>query len=210
MAGKDDDVEADYAERNGRRKHSINQLQTISHEVTLPGSQRSVYSGSQFTTPTTAGYSLNNGEPPPYFRDMGDDSKETSQDPEVTNETAAALFQSPINGPGDALHLLLEASGRSEDINRQQNRLQSSQSRSLREKGVGVTQNVSNSQTTYDGLVPGIQVQPANIDPAIITGNVPVSDTDTTDYQEAVKAWSRLRFVRAGWLTATEAMSYID
>lgn len=43
----------------------------------------------------------------------------TPGDQEVTNETAAALFQSPINGPADALHMLLEASGRTGDLQRQ-------------------------------------------------------------------------------------------
>jgi hypothetical protein len=28
-------------------------------------------------------------------------------------------------------------------------------------------------------------------------------------YLDAVKAWSRLRFVRAGWLSVEEAMAYI-
>lgn len=28
-------------------------------------------------------------------------------------------------------------------------------------------------------------------------------------FVDAVKAWSRLRFVRAGWLTVEEAMDYI-
>lgn len=29
-------------------------------------------------------------------------------------------------------------------------------------------------------------------------------------YAEAIKAWTRFRFVRAGWLTAQEAIEYID
>lgn len=28
-------------------------------------------------------------------------------------------------------------------------------------------------------------------------------------FVDAVKAWSRLRFVRAGWLTVEEAMAYV-
>lgn len=29
-------------------------------------------------------------------------------------------------------------------------------------------------------------------------------------YKEAVEAWSRFRFVRAGWFTPSEAIDYID
>jgi len=29
-------------------------------------------------------------------------------------------------------------------------------------------------------------------------------------YDEALKAWARFRFVRAGWFTAAEAIDYID
>lgn len=29
-------------------------------------------------------------------------------------------------------------------------------------------------------------------------------------YVEAIKAWQRFRFVRAGWFTALEAIEYID
>lgn len=37
-----------------------------------------------------------------------------------------------------------------------------------------------------------------------------LSDDQSLGYLDAVKAWSRLRFVRAGWLTVEEAMAYID
>jgi hypothetical protein len=29
-------------------------------------------------------------------------------------------------------------------------------------------------------------------------------------YKEALKAWARFRFVRAGWFTPAEAIDYID
>lgn len=29
-------------------------------------------------------------------------------------------------------------------------------------------------------------------------------------YADAIKAWSRFRFVRAGWFSAQEAIEYID
>ena len=141
---------------------------------------------------------------------MGDGSTETSQDREVTNETAAALFQSPINGPSDALHLLLEASSRSGDINRQLKGRISNQHRSSAGKDLVTPQKLHDGQRQYVGLDPVLQGEPANIDPAIMTGDKPETRATTSDVCEALHIWSRLRFVRAGWLTATEAMSYID
>ena len=50
-----------------------------------------------------------------------------------------------------------------------------------------------------------------NIDPAI-AGDMGAagSEDNSNSLREKLKIWSRLRFVRAGWFTAMEAMSYID
>jgi hypothetical protein len=46
--------------------------------------------------------------------------------------------------------------------------------------------------------------------------SVPVDGNDETrrfedaSYKEALKAWARFRFVRAGWFTPAEAIDYID
>jgi len=37
-----------------------------------------------------------------------------------------------------------------------------------------------------------------------------VAPIDYASYNIALKAWSRFRFVRAGWFTAKEAIDYID
>lgn len=214
LAEGSDNVDDDYAERNSRRRTSLNQPSPLSRDATLQHSQRSLFSGSQPSTPTVATYSLNNRELPPpsnsYYGDIGDGSTETSQDQEVTNDTAAALFQSPINNPGDALHLLLEASGRTDDVHRHQNRPQSHQHDSSLTKEFAVPRSIYNGQRPYDGLAPALSSQPTNIDPAIITGNMTEPHSITSEFHAATKAWSRLRFVRAGWLTTTEAMSYLD
>lgn len=36
------------------------------------------------------------------------------------------------------------------------------------------------------------------------------ASVDPAGYHAALKAWSRFRFVRAGWFTAKEAIEYID
>lgn len=50
--------------------------------------------------------------------------------------------------------------------------------------------------------------QDAAIDPAL-SENQP-DRTQEPGYKDAIKAWSRFRFVRAGWFTPGEAIDYID
>lgn len=135
---------------------------------------------------------------------MGND--EPGQDQEVTNETAAALFQTPINTPGDALHLLLEASGRSEDLQLQDN-AQDTLSQSPRDRKA-ITSGKFRFARPEPPESPVDQGHIANLDPAI--ASVRLNNNSTDSSSEALRIWSRLRFVRAGWLTAKEAMSYVD
>lgn len=48
-------------------------------------------------------------------------------------------------------------------------------------------------------------MEPA-IDPALMKRNL----ANDPGYIDALKAWSRFRFVRAGWFSAQEAIEYID
>lgn len=135
---------------------------------------------------------------------MGND--EPCQDQEVTNETAAALFQTPINTPGDALHLLLEASGRSEDF-QLQNNAQSTLGQSPRDRKPMISGNLNFVRP--EPIEPPVdQGHIANLDPAIASDVL--NNTSSDSSREALRIWSRLRFVRAGWLTAKEAMSYVN
>ena len=133
---------------------------------------------------------------------------EDGQDQEVANETAAALFQSPINSPGDALHLLLQASGQSENI--QDHRpLDGSDPRSS-SKGANHSAATSNLRSA-DSKPMQFSVPRSNasaIDPAI-SGLGRRQDALSAD-KETLATWSRLRFVRSGWFTAKEAVAYID
>ena len=136
------------------------------------------------------------------FRDSTVASEGSVQDQEVTNETAAALFQSPINNPGDALHLLLEASGRSEDLTFR------GQQGNPDHEGILVSRSNYTAPQSGTRDTAKHQTQTDNIDPAI--SHDTNSSNSPTHVQDALKTWSRLRFVRAGWFTAAEAMSYVD
>lgn len=49
------------------------------------------------------------------------------------------------------------------------------------------------------------------IDPALATEGFDSSTRiQEQGYKDAIKAWSRFRFVRAGWFTPPEAIDYID
>ncbi|MCJ1462554.1 hypothetical protein MMC07_001156 [Pseudocyphellaria aurata] len=188
----------DYTIRNRRRKSVHLQQNPIAQ------TRRSVSSSS---TPPLDGYDPEHGparRSDSLYTDPVVGNDEPGQDQEVTNETAAALFQTPINTPGDALHLLLEASGRSEDIQFQQ-KAQSTLSQSPRERK-------SNTSSQFhfarpEPIEPPVdQGHLTNLDPAIASDGLNNPSTDSS--REALRIWSRLRFVRAGWLTAKEAFFY--
>lgn len=50
--------------------------------------------------------------------------------------------------------------------------------------------------------------QNSAIDPAL--SNPQIDRARDQGYKDAIKAWSRFRFVRAGWFTPAEAIEYID
>ena len=50
----------------------------------------------------------------------------------------------------------------------------------------------------------------SRIDPSLPGISAPRDRSNDLGYKEALKAWSRFRFVRAGWFTAAEAVEYIE
>ncbi|KAI9928131.1 hypothetical protein ASPWEDRAFT_107678 [Aspergillus wentii DTO 134E9] len=145
----------------------------------------------------------------------------------MMNRTAVELLSPAISNSHDALHLLSEAAGRTEDLNRQslENRYATRQSVSSfnspmspmtqagtpRSAGGSFTRGPRAStmpmSNYYQGAGSGTvdpQVQDHR-DQADSSGN-----HQDPGFLDAVKAWSRLRFVRAGWLTVEEAMAYVE
>ncbi|KAL9101714.1 MAG: hypothetical protein Q9163_003057 [Psora crenata] len=172
-------------------------------------SRRSIGSGSIPTTSPLEGYGQSEAGPyPPRQYDPGTPGAQAdlAQDQELTNETAAALFQSPINTPGDALHLLLKASGESENLPS----LGTSGRTELEEQNPQGNRSASKRpQSSGSGGVAEqarLAANAARLDPAIAgPRHGPPSPS-----RESLSIWARLRFVRAGWFTAKEAITYID
>lgn len=144
--------------------------------------------------------------------------------PPMMNRTAVELLSPAISNSHDALHLLSEAAGRTEDLNRQslENRYAARQSASsfsspmspMTQGGTPRSAGGSFARTPRTGAM-GNYYQPVASGPvdAQISGGRGQADSAGTfqdpGFVDAVKAWSRLRFVRAGWLTVEEAMAYV-
>lgn len=161
----------------------------------------------------------------------------------MMNRTAVELLSPAISNSHDALHLLSEAAGRTEDLNRQslENRYASRQSASTYNSpasslaqagtpqrtgsgagvGVGGPGSAASSfpRTSHSGSMSmGTGYQHGGVasggSMGSMAGNRGHGEDASGGFQDAgfadaVKAWSRLRFVRAGWLTVEEAMDYI-
>ena len=130
----------------------------------------------------------------------------SSPDDQVTNEAAAALFQSPVNQPKDALHLLLEASGRSEDLNRQ--RIAAEASAIQHSVGSRMAMMASGSHQRIGSGAQGM-TNP-NIDPSLADQQNVQDDILSPQSRNALNIWSRFRYVLAGWFSAKEALLYVD
>ena len=146
--------------------------------------------------------------------------------PPMMNRTAVELLSPAISNSHDALHLLSEAAGRTEDLNRQslENRYAARQSASsfnspmspITQAGTPQSVGGSFSRAPRSGPMPSGNFYPSNtsdsVDPRL-SSTRPQSgasgNMQDAGYLDAVRAWSRLRFVRAGWLTVEEAMAYV-
>lgn len=178
--------------------------------------------------------------------------------PPMMNRTAVELLSPAISNSHDALHLLSEAAGRTEDLNRQslENRYASRQSASTYNSpasslaqagtprrtgsgsgsGSGAGAGAGSGASAGSGVGVGVggaggtgsagsSFPRTSHSGSMSMGNGyqhggasggsmgPMSGNrghgDDAGFVDAVKAWSRLRFVRAGWLTVEEAMDYI-
>lgn len=150
--------------------------------------------------------------------------------PPMMNRTAVELLSPAITNTHDALHLLSEAAGRTEDLNRQslENRFAARRSVSSFTSGPSPLPQGSSPRslggsfvrTPRSGMSMGGSTYfpagaPGPVDPQIADSGPqresPVNNPPPEPaYLDAIRAWSRLRFVRAGWLTVEEGMDYVE
>jgi hypothetical protein len=147
----------------------------------------------------------------------------------MMNRTAVELLSPAITNTHDALHLLSEAAGRTEDLNRQslENRYGARRSVSSFNSGpsplahANSPGNVSGSFSRTprsgmsaggNGYFPGGAAGSGAVETQIPDEGGPREispNPQDPGFLDAVRAWSRLRFVRAGWMTVEEGMEYV-
>ena len=120
----------------------------------------------------------------------------------MLNKAAADALNPAIATSYDALYLLSQAAGQTGEagMQNQQNGARGLQSPSTTFGSPGST-NQSHHRTASNTMTPSNM-----IDPAMVIDNAQAD----AEYKNAFRSWSRMRFVRAGWFTAYEAMDYID
>ncbi|KAL4998693.1 hypothetical protein BDV10DRAFT_166635, partial [Aspergillus recurvatus] len=135
----------------------------------------------------------------------------------MMNRTAVELLSPAISNSHDALHLLSEAAGRTEDLRyaatRQSASSFASPMSSMTQAGTPRSAGGSFSRQQRSGTAQTGNFYQGN---ALVSGESHADNRTSSagrqsdsGYLDAVKAWSRLRFVRAGWLSVEESMAYV-
>ncbi|KAI9835029.1 MAG: hypothetical protein M1838_005401, partial [Thelocarpon superellum] len=150
--------------------------------------------------------------------DSGDD------DQRLTNR----LWEAEVYNGHDALNLLFEAAGRSGDMGNADVGPKSDPTRPSHAAVDGPARvKVSSRSQTHQRIGSASHIKemgpprPKQRPPVVPTDSSAHSSgtpsrqfsgsrVDSPELGDALKAWSRLRFVRAGWFTAREAIDYID
>jgi len=125
-------------------------------------------------------------------------SAPTEDDPQINDDTAALLQKTELYNGHDALNLLYEAAGHTGDLARYNGGAPNSDNNTSGEAYGSV--NTSHAE----GLV-GL---PKVLSKSSIHDSVPPSQQP--GLSQGIKAWSKMRFVRGQWFSATEAIAYVD
>lgn len=206
-----EDVEDEYIVRNGRKR--------VHTEASPPPQlDRRLYSD----VPLTPGGSI--GRPQPlrrpgpgeHARSGSRSSAGAPRDQNATefptdapnvpleNYEARSVMRKEVYNPHDALDLLYKAA-------REHTHDTRPQTRGLRTPSVSVAAGVvprESDGVLYARHAAGHRPE-APIDPQLRTDHRP-EPVSVPAHADAIKAWTRFRFVRAGWFTAQEAVDYID
>jgi hypothetical protein len=216
---EDEVVDDEYEQRNGRKRmRSVTDETTPQRRPEPLHIARPTTATAYVSQPLTPGGSVGRYEP---LRRPATATEQPNyeEDQKINNETVATLQGGEVFSGHDALNLLMEAAGRNGDI---AGHHRTGSASSIPRPGMGsVTTpgsatNFASPQANATHGMRGERHQARNaadahVDPAIQQPHPSLPDPpNEVALAEAVKAWSRFRFVRAGWLTAKEAIAYID
>ncbi len=201
----------DYQIRNGRkRQRQRSDSERVPEVINTPAANGNA--NAYISQPLTPGGSVGRYEPlrrptgsaghPPPHQPLDE------EDQKVNNETVATLQAGEVYSGHDALNLLFEAAGMNGHV-------RTSSTSSMQRPTIGSTPgsqtNFASPQANPTHARSNSRAAPAEptVDPAIQQPMLPDPPNEAT-FAEAVRAWTKFRFVRAGWLTAKEAVAYID
>ncbi|GJC81020.1 transcriptional activator ARO80 [Colletotrichum liriopes] len=220
--GEDPDAEDvdDYTIRNGRKRVHVSGSPPVAID-------RRLYSEVPLTPGAPlAGINLCVARPTPAPpRQRGDYVMDDEPNAQLENREAQDLMRPGVYGPHDALDLLYKAAT--------DRSVQLSQAQDAAAYHPPAYSPATNNHKRHESVasVPAIPQQPLIVTPGATMKplvnsrpSVPIKlepqpiDPELTrrdlsgepGYQDAIKAWGRFRFVRAGWFSAQEAIDYID
>ncbi len=215
----------DYIVRNGRKM--VQGSPPASARQTSMGAPSSARSAAPYPEtasvmpgpPLTPGGSI--GRPQPLRR-PAHSSRENSRDERQMDESntqlenleAQEVMRREVYGPHDALDLLYKAATDSPGHKRDRSNSQLSPLQNNHSSAHLPQASPIRSEQPYQAnfMRPPDVRRDAAIDPALSAENGTSKPSRMLEqgYKDAVKAWSRFRFVRAGWFTPAEAIDYID
>jgi hypothetical protein len=196
----------DYEMRNGRKRPRADEEDVIAPPLQMNNGNGDSAFVSQ---PLTPGGSV--GRLEPLRRPTTATQPPNEEEDRKMADTATAVMQTgEIYSGHDALNLLFEAARGAQEHHR--TRSTSSAHRPTMSTPGSQGNLASPQATATHARNPSRAAAEPAVDPSILQEQhqtLPDPPNEAA-FNEAVKAWSKFRFVRAGWLTAKEAVRYID
>ncbi|KAF2635280.1 hypothetical protein P280DRAFT_381782, partial [Massarina eburnea CBS 473.64] len=205
--GQDEYEEVDdYELRNGRKR------QRTEDAVTMPSLQMNGDSSQYGSQPLTPGGSVGRYEP--LRRPTTAPQLQNDEEDRKMADTATAVMQTgEIYSGHDALNLLFQAAHGADQHHHHHRRTGSASSGHRPAMSTPGSQHglASPQAPPTHGRNPSRVAAEPSMEAAAAQQHPVLPDPpNEAAFHEAVKAWSKFRFVRAGWLTAKEAVRYID
>ncbi|KAF1978977.1 hypothetical protein BU23DRAFT_191785 [Bimuria novae-zelandiae CBS 107.79] len=205
------DEDEDYEIRNGRKRAC-----TVEAHQPPPLQLNGANGNAYVSQPLTPGGSVGRYEPLRRPTTSSHVQSNDEEDQKLNDKSAAVLQTGEIYSGHDALNLLFEAAGRNGDIEHHRTGSASSLHRpSMLGPGStpGSQTNLASPQATATHARNHSRATAAepSVEPPLSQQHTSLPEPpNEAAFVEALRAWTKFRFVRAGWLTAREAVRYID
>ncbi|KAG7038913.1 transcriptional activator aro80 [Colletotrichum scovillei] len=201
----------DYTIRNGRKRVHVSGSPPVAIDKRLYSEVPLTPGGSMGRTqplrrPTDGGTPSTTSQAD--SRQRSDYVVDDEPNAQLENREAQDLMRPGVYGPHDALDLLYKAATDSPVTNNHKRHESVASIPAIPQQPVIVTPGATMKPVGNGNIRPSVPValEPQPIDPALTRRDL----SGEPGYQDAIKAWGRFRFVRAGWFSAQEAIDYID